>query len=136
MTTARAPITAARLAGTRKVAIALGAAAAFAVPFAAAAQGVDVGWGYADAIGLPSMDIRETASNLIRSLLGFLGLMLVIMILWSGFRLMTAGGDAEKEDAAKMSLRNAIVGFLLIMMSVSLTRFIVGAISQGSYGVI
>jgi hypothetical protein len=110
----------------------IAAAIAFGLPELAAAQGVDIGLGYASALGLPETDIRTTIAGIIRSLLSFLGFFLVVMILLSGLKMMLAGGDQEAAEAAKASLKNAVIGFLLIMMSMSITRFIVDAISTAT----
>lgn len=45
------------------------------------------------------------------------GIGLLLMIISSGFTLMTAAGDAKKMAAGRGRLTNAIVGFLLIFAS-------------------
>jgi hypothetical protein len=118
--------------GSRYGAALIAAAVLFVVPEVAAAQGLDIGLGYASSLGLSGGDIRETVARLIRSLLSLLGFFLVVMILLSGFKMMLAGGDEEAASEAKDSLKNAVIGFLLIMMSMSITRFIVEAVSNAT----
>lgn len=105
---------------------------AFGLPKLAAAQGLDIGLDYASGIGLGAVDVRETVANLIRSLLSLVGFVLVLMIMWSGMQMMLASGDEERTTAAKASLKNAVVGFLVIMTSVSITKFVIDAITQAT----
>ena len=45
---------------------------------------------------------------------GFAGLGLLLMIIASGFTLMTSAGDPKKMEKGKATLTNAIIGFLII----------------------
>ena len=47
----------------------------------------------------------------------FAGIGLFLMILASGFTLMTSAGDAKKMEAGKQRLTNAILGFIIIFAS-------------------
>ena len=97
----------------------------------AAAQ-VDLGFGYADGLGLPSIDIRSVVANVIRTLMGFLGLLMVIQIMWGGFLMMTTGGDEEKRAAAVATIKNSVIGLFIIMSSVSIVRFVVNALGDAA----
>lgn len=44
----------------------------------------------------------------------FAGIGLLLMIIASGFGMMTSAGDAKKLEGAKGRLTNAIIGFLLV----------------------
>jgi len=89
---------------------------------------VDLGMGYAGAIGLPDADIRKVVGSVIRALLGFIGFMLVIQMMIGGFKYMISGGDEEAREGAVASIKNAVIGFFLIMASTSIARFVVDAI--------
>lgn len=59
----------------------------------------------------------------------FAGIGLLLMIISSGFSMMTAAGDAKKLEGSKARLTNAVIGFLLIFASfwiVQLTGRILG----------
>ncbi len=45
---------------------------------------------------------------------GFAGIGLLLMIIASGFTLMTSAGDPKKMEKGKATLTNAIIGFLII----------------------
>src|SRR3989344_8269261 len=57
---------------------------------------IDTGLNYGTFSGLIQQDIRVTIMRIIQIILGFLGVLAVLIILYGGFVWMTAGGDAKK----------------------------------------
>ena len=59
-------------------------------------------WGYDDFtatnIALGSKDLRATIGGIINIILGFLGILTTLAILWGGFNMMTSYGNAEKNE--------------------------------------
>lgn len=55
--------------------------------------------------------------QIINWLLGFVGLILFFIILYSGFEYMTAGADTEKTKRALQRVKNALIGLLIISLS-------------------
>ncbi|MEK9152054.1 MAG: hypothetical protein AAB692_01680 [Patescibacteria group bacterium] len=96
---------------------------------------VDLGLNYATGIGLPVDDIRVMATNLIRTALGFTGLVFMLQLLQGGFLMMTHGGDEEQIAAAKSTILNGIIGVILVASSASIAKFVVSAIvnATGSF---
>jgi hypothetical protein len=71
-------------------------------------------------------------AGVIRSLMGFLGIYLVITIMWGGFLMMTHGGNEEKKAEAVATIKNGIIGMILIMSSASIAKFVVDAVSNAA----
>jgi len=111
--------------------------AAFVLLAAAPAFAADpyLGLEYAGGIGLPSADIRSWAASIIRAFMGLLGLILVMQIMWGGFLMMTHGGSEERQAKAIGTIRDGVIGMVLIMSSVSIVRFVVDAVmnATGTY---
>lgn len=76
------------------------------------------------ATNLPSASPPSIVINVMQWVLGFLGLISVIMIIWGGFTWMTAAGNEEKIKKAKEVLKAAIIGLIVIMLSYSIVAFI------------
>ena len=74
--------------------------------------------------------------NVIRILLSFLGIGTIALMIYAGARWMTARGNEEQVAEAKKTLRNAVIGLILITMAYSLTIFLVRRLQRttGSYG--
>lgn len=100
-----------------------------ALPMMAAAQ-IDLGMEEVEAIGLGTEDIRTTISGVIRSFMGLLGLVAVIIILLGGFKWMTAGGSEDKVAEAKKLIISGIIGLIIIMSAFAIATFVIGAITD------
>lgn len=73
-------------------------------------------------------DIRIVVANIIKEILGVLSLLFIGLIIFAGFKWMTAGGNEEKVKSASKLLSNAIVGLLIILASWGLSLFILKAL--------
>lgn len=80
--------------------------------------------GLLDGLGLPDADLDDTVVNFISWVLGFFGLISVIMIIYGGFMYLTAAGSEERVDKAKTILRQAIIGMVIVMLSYALMAFV------------
>ncbi len=81
--------------------------------------------------GAPLGDIIVRIINII---LGFLSLVFVILILWGGFRYMTAGGNAENAKKALAIIRDAVIGVGIVLLSAILVNFVFERIIQAIGG--
>ncbi len=78
--------------------------------------------------GLAGDSLIITIKNGINYLLGFLGLIALIVLLWGGFQMVTAAGDDGKYKAGFKILKQAGVGLLFIGLAwlfVSLIFFVI-----------
>ncbi len=57
---------------------------------------------------------------------GVAGVVAVIMILFSGFQMITSSGDAQKAAGAKRNLTGAIIGLIIIALAQTVILFVVG----------
>lgn len=81
--------------------------------------------GISTAIGcLPTGDKNAFLAFILRWALGISGGTSFILIIYSGFTIMTAGGDKRKLQAGKELLTAAVSGLLLIIFSVFILDFI------------
>ena len=96
---------------------------------------VDTGLDKVAPSGLSDQDIRITIAKIIRVAIGFLGIIAVGLILYAGWLWMTSDGEEDKVEKAKMILRNALIGLIIILSSFAIVSFIlnklVGATSGG-----
>lgn len=80
------------------------------------------------AIGMHDTDPRLIVVHLIRIAMSFVGMILLIMILSSGFQWMTSGGNDEKIVAAKKTFFNAIIGIFIMLSAYSIVLFVTGTL--------
>jgi fumarate reductase subunit D len=98
----------------------------------AAAQAIDIQLPSAEAWGLPTNDLREIIANLVRSFLGLMGMVMVLMILWSGFKMMTHGGNEDARNEAVGGIKNAVIGLFIMLASFSAAKFIIETVSEAT----
>ena len=79
----------------------------------------EIGENFGDAIA-PQMIII----NVIRVMLGMLGIIFVTIIVLAGFKYMTSGGSEDKVKEALKGIRNGIIGLLIILTSYAITNFV------------
>ncbi len=110
-------------------------AVVFLFPHISLAQQDDsFGLNYAQNVGLSTEDIRTSAVRITRNILGVLGILALIIILYGGFVYMTSRGDMQKVELAKKILLNATIGLVIIMMAFAIVSWILGVLSAGQGG--
>lgn len=79
-------------------------------------------------------DPRTLAKNIINVVLGFLGIIAVIIILMAGFQWMTAGGEEEKVTEARQRLIQGAIGLVLILAAWIVAYFIIDQLVKAIQG--
>lgn len=72
--------------------------------------------------------LPELIGQIINIILGFLGIVLLLLILYAGFLWMTAGGDEGKVKTARQIIANAIIGLIIIVAAFAISNFVLGAL--------
>lgn len=75
-------------------------------------------------------DARVVIIRIINLALTFLGLIAVILILWGGFKWMTAGGNDESVEAAKKIIIAAVIGLAIILSAYAIANFFISSIGD------
>jgi hypothetical protein len=117
----------------KKIAVTGATMAAIALPAVALAQ-PELGLEYAESIGLPDQDIRTTIGGVIRAFMGLLGIVAVLLILYGGFKWMTAAGNEDQVGEAKKIIISGVIGLIIIMSAYAIATFVIGAIVNGTTG--
>ena len=86
---------------------------------------LDVGLNYGTYTGLGTTDIRSGVMNIVRYLLGFLGVIAIIIILYGGFDWLTSAGNEEKVGQAKKIITAGIIGLIIIFVSYAIAAFVI-----------
>ena len=84
--------------------------------------------------GSDPRDIRVTVAKIIRSLLGFMGIIFVILLIYAGFLWMTAGGNESKVEESKKYLSRSVIGLVIILSAYSITGLILCKITEAAGG--
>ena len=88
---------------------------------------------FGDNTGLGSdTDLKTKIASIVNVLLGFLGLIAVIIIIYAGFKWLTAAGNDEQVTQAKSTLRNAVIGITVVALSYIIVNFVVNAVNDSA----
>lgn len=78
--------------------------------------------------GFGKKTIYETIGTIIRVALTTLGIIAIILVIYGGFKWMTAGGSEENVGDAKKILYSGAIGLVIILSAYALTNFILGTL--------
>jgi hypothetical protein len=76
-----------------------------------------------DAIG-ETDDPGALVVEIIKIFLGFIGLIVIVILIWGGFRWMSAGGNDDDVRQAKKIVIRAVIGLAIIIASYAITEFV------------
>ena len=79
-------------------------------------------------------DFGELASDVIRVLLQVAGAIAVVFLIIGGFQYITSGGNEEGMEKAKGTIKGAVLGIIVIVLSFSIVVIINNVLTKGPGG--
>jgi cysteine-rich repeat protein len=93
------------------------------------------GTSFAQSLGLsPGPSIQVMIARIIRTVIGFVGIIVVVMIIYGGFLYMTSGGNATRLEKAKKIIIQSIIGLVIVLTSFTIVHFIIGRLVEATGG--
>jgi Trk-type K+ transport system membrane component len=77
-----------------------------------------------------NQNLTSLTVTLIQGLLGILGLVFVILLIYGGVTWMTSMGQEEKIKKARSTIRNSVIGLLIIMLSYAIVFYVLYLLDQ------
>ncbi|OIP80515.1 MAG: hypothetical protein COT39_03855 [Parcubacteria group bacterium CG08_land_8_20_14_0_20_48_21] len=77
-----------------------------------------------------SQTLADKVGGIINVVLGFLGIIFLILIIYAGFLWMTAAGNDDAVGRAKKILINSTIGLVIVIAAYTISSFIFNAIQQ------
>lgn len=87
---------------------------------------------FAQTAKLSNVEPSALVAGMIKLALSFLAVIFLVIIILSGVKWMTAGGDEESVRKAKTTLQNAVIGLLIVFAAYAITYFIFNEFPLGS----
>lgn len=110
----------------KKIITSIASAAFYGLPAVVAAQSLGGLNELEQNVNLGNRDLIDTIAQIINVILGFLGVVAVVLILMGGFKWMTAAGNEEKVGEAKKLLGAGVVGLVIILAAFAIASFVIG----------
>ncbi|NOR86423.1 MAG: hypothetical protein GQ527_02320 [Bacteroidales bacterium] len=87
---------------------------------------------FQEIVGVEDVSLTSIIARIINIALGFLGILVVMIIMYAGFLWMTAGGDPDKVSKAKKWLTNGIIGLVIIASSWAIASFVTRSVGDAT----
>lgn len=97
----------------------------------------DIGLNYAGNIGLETAnetDPKQMIVDIIKYLMTFLGIIAVVIILYGGFKWMTAAGNQDSVEDAKKIIIAGTIGLVVILSAFAIITFVVNITNDAISG--
>lgn len=79
-----------------------------------------------------TMKTENIVATVIELVLGFLGIIFVILMIFSGYQWMTAGGNEEQVKKATARIKNAVIGLIIVVFAYAITAFVFKNLGRAS----
>jgi len=76
--------------------------------------------------------IINNLAIIVYTIIGFAGLVCVIFFAIAGYRITSSGNDPQSREAGIATLKNAIIGTVIVVFSIPLGNFFISQITSGS----
>ena len=103
-------------------------------PTAVSAQNAsDFGVNDLEDVNLGSKDLQDTIAGIVNIILGFLGILTTLIILFGGFKWMTSQGSSEKIDEAKKLISSGVIGLVIVFTSYAIAQFVLKSLADQTF---
>lgn len=75
-------------------------------------------------IQLGTKPLEETIAGIVNIVLGFLGILTTLLILWGGFQWMTSAGNSDQVDKAKKIISAGVIGLIIVLSAYAISRYV------------
>jgi hypothetical protein len=120
---------------TKKIGLIAIIAGVFAAPFVAlAAYTGDTGLGATASqagLGATPDDLSVVIGTVIRTALGVVGVVFLVLMVYAGYIWMIARGDEAKVSKAKDTIVNCIIGIVIVVGAYAITSYIITQFNKG-----
>jgi hypothetical protein len=95
-------------------------------------EGVQIATGAgcdADAEQAAETAVNSTVATVVNLISFIVGIVAVIMVMFGGFRYITAGGDSGKINSAQQTIIYAIIGLVVVALAQIIVRFVLNRVA-------
>lgn len=95
------------------------------------ALALNIGTNTVRALEISDDSLSDIISNIVKVILIAVGVLAVLYLIYGGVMYLTAGGEAEKASKGRTAITNAIIGIIIIMLSLAIYNFVTMGVGQG-----
>jgi len=80
--------------------------------------------------GFSSQEVTTTIENIVRIIFGFLGILVVVAIIFGGFKMLMAFGDSDKMQDGRKIVFSGVIGLIILFAAYSIANFVVNSLQN------
>lgn len=89
------------------------------------ALALNTGVEYGTYTGLGTKDLREGVMAIVNVIFGFLGILVIVAIVYGGFMMMTSGGSEEKTAEGRKVIGAGVIGLVILFSAYAISAFVI-----------
>lgn len=89
------------------------------------------GAGYAGVVD-PDRAINTLIATIIESVLGFLGVIFLVLMVYGGYTYMMARGNEQDVEKAMSTIRNAVIGLIIVASAYAISILVINTLSSST----
>lgn len=90
--------------------------------------------GDADCVSAKSEDTQKNVNTIVNTIIDvfswLVGVVAVIMVIFGGFRYITAAGDSGKTKTAKDTILYALIGVIIVALAQTIVKYVIGLVVE------
>lgn len=87
---------------------------------------------YDDSGDVNSGSLAETIARVIQIILGFLGILFLVLIIYAGLLWMLSAGNEDRIEKAKSIMSAAVIGIVIVFAAYMITFFVLDSLVQAT----
>ena len=76
--------------------------------------------------------VSTIVGRIVNSALSLLGTIFVVLLVYAGFKWMTAGGNEEEIEKAKAIIWQATIGIIIVVAALLITNFVLASLARAT----
>ncbi|MDP2631063.1 MAG: pilin [Candidatus Uhrbacteria bacterium] len=81
--------------------------------------------------GYANKTLPDAVGNVIYAAISILGVVLIILIVYAGFKWMLAQGEEQKTKEALSLITNSIIGLIIVLAAYAISYFVISSLKGG-----
>lgn len=77
-------------------------------------------------------DLVAVVGSVVSTLLGLMGILFAILLIYGGVYWMTSSGDSSRADYAKKIIRNSVIGLIISFSAYAISSFVLKVVLDAS----
>lgn len=98
----------------------------------AGAEMIDQSEAFLETSGLEPVQLSIVVAQIIQVVLGLLGVIFIVLIIYAGFSWLTSAGNEERISKAKKTIVAAVIGLTIVLSAYLITAFILSQLFEAT----